>query len=345
MAKIHDRVLVFAGAGASKAVNSSQFPTTKEFFDRLSPRTTDDQIFQFALNYLRSQEGLDTVDIEHVLWALQELYDFYLKIESGKGLGGYATKYDLIGQLFPRHNVGHLLQLTPQMRSRVGTLISSINEIVYDLYGYEPTPDELNDNWSELIARLDGVGVRLDLFTTNYDVVIEAALNDYAGDVTARDYRGIRGTMRQSLQIEDWGRGARWQPVLLTKLHGSLDWKYGSSRINVGDAVFTGDHTKHAIIYPGFKGTNDAPFFDIFHNYLGEAVADAKAIVFIGFAFRDEYINQVVRENIRPNCNLIVINPDPSIKLPMRRTSPKYIHEPFGTKALDQMSKLLGIDT
>jgi hypothetical protein len=346
MAKLNDRIVVFAGAGASKAVNPSQFPTTKEFFERLPTEVVEHPVYQFSLNYLQTKQKLDSIDIEHVLWTLQELFEFYDNIATGKGPGGFATRRDLLTQLIPGHHVGHLNQLADQIRDRVGNLISEINQVVYDLYGYEPNKRELNRNWAEIISRLDGVATRLDLFTTNYDGVIEAALSDYAGDATARMYRGIRGTIRQSLALDDWGHGSPWQPIFLTKLHGSLDWKYSRDRsvIHVGDPVFTGDHTKHAIIYPGFKGSNDAPFFDAFHNYLGESLADAKAVAFVGFAFRDDYINNVIREGVRPDSTVVVINPDSSVELPSRRIAPKYIRESFDKRAVDRLCTMLGVE-
>lgn len=150
--------------------------------------------------------------------------------------------------------------------------------------------------------------------------------------------------MRQSLDLTNWASGHEWQGVLLTKLHGSLDWKYGRNTIQVGDAIFTGDHSKQAIIYPGFKGKNDAPFFEVFHNYLAEAVADSKAMIFVGFAFRDPYINEILRENTREGCPVVVINPDKSVKFPARRGKTKYITERFDTEAVERAAHLIGVE-
>jgi hypothetical protein len=344
MAKEFDRVLVFAGAGASKAVNGGQFPTTREFFDQLPSEVTSDVIFRFVLDYLRSKQGIEAIDIEHVLWALQELHEFYDSVAASRGLGGYAIQTNLLGQLFGGQNSGHLVQSAPHMRDRLGQLIDNIDRIVFELYGYEPSPAELQNNWTRMISRLEGVGSRLDLFTTNYDVVIEAALNNIAGDVTSRSYRGIRGVMRQSVDLTNWAAGHEPQEVLLTKLHGSLDWKYGPNSIQVGDAVFTGDHSKQAIIYPGFKGKNDAPFFDVFHNYLAEALADSKAMIFVGFAFRDDHINEIIRENTRGDSVVVVLNPDKSVKFPARRTRAKYIHELFDVSSVDRACKMIGVE-
>jgi len=344
MAKINSRILVFAGAGASKAVNLSQFPTTKEFFERLPEDVTSNFYFGLIVKYLQSFQGLETIDIEHVLWALQNLSDFYNKISSTKTLEGYAIHRNLLTQIHPGYSSGNLAQFSGQLRDQINEVVGDINRIVYELYGYEPSREEISENWIDLISRLDGQGSRLELFTTNYDGVIEAALTRYADDETSRAYRGIRGVVRQSLDLTAWAGGSEWQPILLTKLHGSLDWKYGGNSIFVGDPVFTGDHKKQAIIYPGFKGTNDAPFFDVFHNHLAETLADSKLVIFIGFAFRDDYVNLLLRENIRQPAKVVCINPDKSIKFPSARVEANYIHASFDKKAIDRAMKMSGLD-
>jgi SIR2-like domain len=344
MTEISGRVLVFAGAGASKAVNSDSFPTTKEFFDELLSPITDDTLFQFCLEYIKSFNNDDTVDIEQVLWALQSLYEFYGNISNPKDISGYSIKNNLIDKLFQGHNTGHLLGISVNIRQRIGDLIDSINQIVYDLYAYEPSKAELENNWIELILNLNGVGKKLDIFTTNYDAVIEAALNDINGEATARINRGISGNVRQILDLSNWINSSSQTDVLLTKLHGSLDWKLSGDKIHIGDPVFTGYHNKQAIIYPGFKGSSTLSFFAIFHEYLAQAISESSVLIFIGFAFRDEYINELIRENLPTNCKVYVINPDKSIKFPSRRSKPQYIHGGFDLKSIEQIQKYLGLN-
>lgn len=335
MNEVSGSVTIFAGAGASKAVNAERFPTTKEFFDELLPPITDDNLFQFCLQYIRSLNDVETIDIEQVLWTLQSLFEYYENLLNPNDISGYALKHNLVDQLFRGHNTGHLLQISENMRDKIGGLIDSINQIVYDLYAYEPTIDELKSNWIQLISNFEGVGNRLDIFTTNYDAVIEAALNEVNGEATARTQRGISGNVRQTLDLSNWLGSATIATTLLTKMHGSLDWKMKDDKIHIGDPVFTGYHDKHAIIYPGFKGKSKLSFFQIFHEYLAKAISESSIIIFIGFAFRDEYINTIIRENLPLNASVYVINPDKSVNFPSTRSKPHYFHGGFDSKAIN----------
>jgi hypothetical protein len=65
-------ILVFAGAGASKGVDADAYPTTVEFFDRLPNDITRDALLRLVIEYVKTKRPADTIDIELVLWALDE---------------------------------------------------------------------------------------------------------------------------------------------------------------------------------------------------------------------------------------------------------------------------------
>lgn len=83
------RVVVLSGAGASKAVNPSKYPTTIEFFEGLPDEVRSDRYFNFVLNFLR-ESGADPIDIELVLWELQKLLEFYEAVTSNNTIVGRA---------------------------------------------------------------------------------------------------------------------------------------------------------------------------------------------------------------------------------------------------------------
>lgn len=124
---------------------------------------------------------------------------------------------------------------------------------------------------------------------------------------------------------------------LLTKLHGSINWQWGQGgeRIFVGAPIWTGNHDNHAIIYPGFKGESQSPFFAPMHSYFAQRLAKAHLVIFVGFAFRDEYINRLISENIEANAKIAVIDPCERINFPMRRRRPAHIKEFFDKKGID----------
>lgn len=330
-----ERITIFAGAGASKAVSSSEFPTTVEFFDRLPDEIKEDTLFQFAINFIKTIEKPDQIDIEMVLWALENLRDDCSKLLSNRSITGQFFSSHLVGEMIPNQNLGGFPQLASGAMARLNSLISRVNEVVYDLYGYEPNEMELQDNWLALIDRADGVGESLEIFTTNYDAVIETALDIHLGTETAKQWRGVTGRVRQKLNLKEWAEiGAR--SATLTKLHGSLDWRRSGKEIHVGDSNFTGDHRKHAIIYPGFKGQNDSDFFSVFHSYLGKSLSESSLIVFIGFAFRDEYINTIIRENVSSSTIVTIINPE-TVEFPSQRAKIRHIPSGFDKNSVQSV--------
>lgn len=61
--------------------------------------------------------------------------------------------------------------------------------------------------------------------------------------------------------------------------------------------VFTGDLQKQLILYPGItKGKPGWPY-EMFYRHFEKSVARANALVFIGYSFRDDYINSILQEN------------------------------------------------
>jgi hypothetical protein len=133
------------------------------------------------------------------------------------------------------------------------------------------------------------------------------------------NYSGAKGRVQRFLDLTQWQEDAKRTGGLLTKLHGSLNWKFNGDRIAIGDSGFTGIHAKHAIIYPGFKGRSNAAFFEPFHDYFSRMLAVADHVLIVGFAFRDEYITQLLRTSLAPSAKLTVIDPQKSVKYPINR--------------------------
>lgn len=156
------------------------------------------------------------------------------------------------------------------------------------------------------------------------------------GEQKISSFQGIKGRQRKELDLRKWKEPTPERFGLLTKLHGSIDWKIQGDRIFVGDAIFTGDHEKQGIVYPGFKGRSNLPFFGEFHDYLEVKLSNATDLIFIGFAFRDEYISDLIRSNISSDARIVLINPDKSVKFPSNRSKKlKYIHDYFTSDSVD----------
>jgi SIR2-like domain len=337
------KVVVFAGAGASKAVNSEHFPTTLEFFERLPEKIKADPLFQIVTGYLARSDGKRQIDIEEVLWELQELRAFSDAYRAQSSLIGYGLNKNRFLHLSyqPQQNqsLGALDAVINGSGQRADKLIGEINAIVYDLYSFEPSQVDLSDNWLYLLERLSSINCYFNVFTTNYDLVVESAVA-MRGNPKLDDFAGLSGVVSKRLNLDLWKSPKSARP-LLTKLHGSVNWKFGQNGIQVGDSVYTGDHKKQAIIYPGFKGTSESEFFSPLHDFMGDRFEDTDAAIFIGFAFRDGYINEMISERLPYGCPVYVINPSP-VRFPLRRAKAMHVKSGFNRDSVDQIFADLG---
>ena len=306
-------ILVFVGAGGSAAVDPEQYPTTIKFFERLPEDIMGEPSFIHIHEFLQTQKKAgQPIDIEEVLWTLVELQNYFQWSLNTNRIAGWTMERNRLHRFDEAKDTdSHLLYTRmSQIRSQFTGLINRINTLVHELYAKRPTDDQLID-WTFLIQQLQKLHPVVDIFTTNYDRVLEDVVkkDDMLYEIgTGRKSDGTQLSLDTTLWDEP---GSTVRGGKLTKLHGSVDWQRSGNAIVVGSEVFTGKPKNHSILYPGFKGEpKDEPFIK-FHEYLRAVVHRTKVAIFIGFAFRDEYINTILSD-LPPEVPKYVINKDNS---------------------------------
>ncbi|MFU8790414.1 MAG: SIR2 family protein, partial [Methylobacter sp.] len=194
------------------------------------------------------------------------------------------------------------------------------------------------DTWLPLLDPLNKLGYQIEIVTTNYDLVIEEAISK--GNIVDN---GWVGNSVRTLDMERWTDSKNTEKTgLLTKLHGSLNWTWGSeeNQIYIGAPAFSGNHNSHVIIYPGFKGKPSETIFQNFHSHFRKSLESSHAVIFIGFAFRDEYINDICERYITQNTITSVINPA-IVDLPFNSKNTNYISEPFNKESVAAVNKFI----
>lgn len=157
-----------------------------------------------------------------------------------------------------------------------------------------------------LFQGLGGVKSPVELFTTNYDTVLEDAIELSSLEVSA-GYKGSTSNRRLDLGL--WSTGAalpRNKRGLLTKLHGSVNWQRKHRDIHISAPFFSGQHEQHVILYPGLKDTTAPEPFNAFHDRLAWALRQAQFVAFVGFAFRDPLINQILQRDLATQVRVFV---------------------------------------
>ena len=183
-------------------------------------------------------------------------------------------------------------------------------------------------------ASRTGTRDRLQVFTTNYDRMIEAGaevagihlLDRFVGSVAP-----ILRASRLDLDMHYNPPGIRGEPRYLegvaryTKLHGSVDWlDVGGTIRRIGlplGATDLGPFISHAgetsgraaqlMIYPNAakdRETSDFPYVELFRD-LASAICRPNSTLFTyGYGFGDEHINRVIRDMLTiPSTHLVVM--------------------------------------
>ena len=297
-------VLVFAGAGASAAVDPDKYPTTEGFLERLRDDIKGHPWFKAANSYLDSNGSGSPKDIELVLGALSQMQEYCVENLKVGDFPHWVLTNGLhyLRDLTPDENglrnlSGDFLKTLERNNEELKELESSINAQVFSLYAAKPSPGTL-DTWIKLLSHLAALGLHTEVFTTNYDRVLESAIAEGALNTlgTGMVYDGDS----LLLDLEQWpnslnNTSATTATGLLTKLHGSVNWQRDvDGRVTGSTTHYTGQHQNHILLYPGFKGKPKEEPFITFHNHLRLVAEKAQAAIFIGYAFRDEYINEIL---------------------------------------------------
>ena len=274
-------IAIFAGAGASKAVNTNSFPTTIDFFNKLPENIKNEIIFKETIKYIHESQESDIIDIENILWVWNEILDFLKNATDIKTSVGWFLYNNLLRTIInnPKQDTSFLTKnIGKEALFYIEKQIDKINTLVYDHYSTQPTHNELSRSWIPLIRRVHQIDNHIEVFTTNYDLVIESTQFNMKNEKTYVDLCRSNGLLPE-LTISSWKDRLNKEKItknsygLLTKLHGSVDWSWSRKNvISVGNPDFKGEHEKHVILYPGFKGVAQKPPFDLFHRYFGEVL-------------------------------------------------------------------------
>lgn len=211
-------------------------------------------------------------------------------------------------------------------------------------------------------ASRTGTRDRLNIFTTNYDRLIEAGA-DIAGihliDRFVGSLSPIFRSSRLDIDMHYNPPGIRGEPrylegvVKYTKLHGSIDWINTNNYIcKIGLPFGVKDISPYLnapglpatpskiMIYPNAskdRETAEYPYVELFRDFAASICRPNSTLVTYGYSFGDEHINRVIRDMLTiPSTHLVVIAFDDSTGRIM-----KYYNEWGRT---NQMSLIIGAD-
>lgn len=185
-----------------------------------------------------------------------------------------------------------------------------------------------------------GTRDRLNIFTTNYDRVIEAGA-ELAGlhllDRFVGTLMPIFRSSRLDLDMHYNPPGIRGEPRYLegvarfTKLHGSVDWVQTELDIRRMGLPFGADSMEPFLKSPGMgelsshrlmiypnsakdRETAEYPYVELFRDLAAAVCRPNSTLVTYGYSFGDEHINRVIRDMLTiPSTHLVVISMDDNL--------------------------------
>ena len=135
----------------------------------------------------------------------------------------------------------------------------------------------------------------LRVFSLNYDLCIEQSCEN------ASVQRGFSERTWDWRMFDETSEDSR--PLLLYKLHGSLDWYFKDGQVQYSDSPSTIGFDDIALIFgTSYKLQYIDPFLFLMYELRRWTLDAARAIVCIGYGFNDEHINGILRQSLAQNC-------------------------------------------
>ena len=181
-------------------------------------------------------------------------------------------------------------------------ICKTISAVVHQPLPKPPTPYHLFAKW------IGNRTTRSVIFTTNYDLLIEQALES----LRVPFFDGFIGSDRPFFSqqaLENDNLPSHW--ALLCKLHGSINWRRETQDNDIvrshADATDTGDEL---LIYPShlkYTESRRMPYFVMLDQLkdLIENKQNPAALFIVGYSFSDEHINDVVADSLQSNQSAV----------------------------------------
>lgn len=190
-------------------------------------------------------------------------------------------------------------------------------------------------NFMVSFASRSGTRERLNIFTTNYDRIIELGaelagvrlIDRFVGTVSP-----IFRSSRLDVDMHYNPPGIRGEPRYLegvvhyAKLHGSLDWFYQNGNVRRISVPFGAEtvesyfpqldgekpSARSLMIYPNAskdRETSEYPYVELFRDLAVAICCPNSTVVLYGYGFGDEHVNRVIMDMLTiPSCHLVVIS-------------------------------------
>lgn len=334
------------GAGASVFAG---IPTTAGLVEELRKRVKpiNDQHERSMARFFASNilEETDLKDVE-------DLYDSVDRMLEAEAMHRFVTKCKTKGQTGVKRRIETVRthQNMPEEElvdppideivdidntiAALKSIKSAIRDILLEKCMVDPgRRDDVKTVYDNVLKSL---GIR-DVLTTNYDNVIETYCEEARISLANGFERSFHGNRREwTGKFENMERGA----LRLVKMHGSVTWQRdGDAVLELGRPGARGEE-HDVMIYPekGLKRYDENIFPELERRF-GEVLANTDLLVVIGYSFRDEGINRMIKQRLaakgqKGKMTLLYVDPNPNSGMSGLFGREISHHRPFSTPPL-----------
>lgn len=276
----------FFGAGASACVG---MPTTAEMKQFLM----DDARFRMLEKHIRFK------DIEDVYTRIEELSNPLIQLHAVECDTRWSEDLRYDEELKLESKIGELRKPLIEWQERFKKKIQK-----YLTKHLDPKAHDVKF-YKELLEKLHKADADLKIITTNYDLLLDKALGSDLNDGFVSEYGST---------IKVWRN--RWEnhpsrPTLV-QLHGAINWLNNkpNNRKNRGIKKFP-SLPQEPMMLPLTLNDKDYsldPYNGMFAKF-AQIIADVDLCVVIGYTFRDRKILDAMRERLRSNLHVLLLDP------------------------------------
>lgn len=194
---------------------------------------------------------------------------------------------------------------------------------------------ELYQTFHRKLAYRDRALPRPWIFTTNYDVFNETAMdrlaipysNGFSGTVERRfNPANFRYSLGEQLDISSRKWTAAESFVYLCKLHGSINWVADNKGLfPIRELQQPPANAGRLMIYPTpakQAASFGSPYADLFREFQSRVVREQSVLVALGYSFSDEHVNNIIFQALTvPSFRLIAFVSAPKTGVPAQLRS------------------------
>ncbi|MFT8854080.1 MAG: SIR2 family protein [Leuconostoc suionicum] len=300
---------ILIGSGASVPDIPLMSKTMKEIVK--NPKNND--IEKQLLSYLNLNDEetkvfskyFENENISDDEWKIVEKYDYFSNIE---GFMSYLQQKIATAEIKI-----HKIRASKVFEKLKSLFIETIPKFNDEKYLGKVSVNYQNF-YQSIFSQRQEESPKLNIFTTNYDLFNEVALEKNEIKYTSGFKQGLvsRFDINQFnfRQVDERNRYKdRWQPTTkeanLYKLHGSINWIEKDKNIVQSNADDT-----NIIIYPTILKhieTAQIPYSPLFRDLSIQLQKPNSTLIIIGYGFGDDHINNLILQNLsHQDFNLII---------------------------------------